>query len=103
MKYSNTTEKHIFEFNASKGLFSVFEKQGRIYKEELLYVHFQKRPLKIHQSTDIEHFLILPPNKVESADGEINVKKLRKALKYRTFWVSYKMRRRIKRFTGISL
>lgn len=103
MNYGKKCEKHIFEFDVTKGLFCVTETKGKIHKEELLYVHFQKRPLKINQCIDVKHFLILPPNKVESADGEVDVKRIRKALRQRTFWMSYKIRRRLKKFLGVSV
>ncbi len=53
----------IFEFDNGK-LFSVYNNEG-IRREEILYVHFQKR--KIYMFTDqFDHFMLTPPGHIIS-------------------------------------
>lgn len=69
--------KHLlFEYDYGN-LYRIYLKNGKIIKEETMYVHFQKRNFMQIHTISKEHYLIVPNKFIEITDINIrNIKKL---------------------------
>ncbi len=79
-------QKFIYVFNKGK-LFRVFIENQCLKKEEIMYVHFQKRILEINIYPD-ESFIIIP-NKFLSYENNINISFLKNAVKHHALYFPY--------------
>lgn len=77
--------KHfIYSFENGK-LFRVFEQNGKVGKEEIMYVHFQKRNLSIQ--TEASNYFTIVPNKIITYVSNPSIEFLRKeACKKLFYW-----------------
>ncbi len=58
--FQEKNKEQIFEYNNGK-LFRHFNLKGELRSEEMMYIHFLKRPMSLENNPlDIDHFLILP-------------------------------------------
>lgn len=67
--------KHIIYSYHDNALYRIWEQQGQMCKEEILYIHLQKRKMEM-ETAPTEQFLIVP-NKFIPFDDTLTVRKLK--------------------------
>lgn len=79
--------KNFIYFFAKGELFRYFEKDEMVNREEIMYVHFQKRQLKV--KTTINDTFVVVPNVILPAPATIDLEFLRQYGKSKLFYSQY--------------
>lgn len=79
-----TNKNQIFRWSKKHGLERIYIYNGNIEKQQIAYVHFLKRPMKVYLTEDNENFLIVP-NKFIS-DRVLSTCLVRKLSANRVYW-----------------
>lgn len=78
----------LFEFD--NGILYRYARIGKkLYKDESMYVHFQKRNLKTFKENELYQHYFLVPNKLVLANEFNNEMEIKKACKYKPFYFAY--------------
>lgn len=81
-----------YKFIEGKLFQYALNKTGSLVRDEVMYVHFQKRPMKKEQilnSSNINSFVVTPPNKIKYYKEEITIGFLENECKERKLYIHY--------------
>ena len=92
-------EAHCFVWNKGKLWRYYVTKEDTIDKEEYVYIHFLKRPMKVDVSIELDKPIVIVPNRIFNMDLlEITPSFLREVSKQGIFWTYWKNSFRPKNF-----
>lgn len=84
-------EAHCFVWNKGKLWRYYVTKENTIGKEEYVYIHFLKRPMKVEENIDLDKPMIIIPNRIFNIElSEITPSFLREVSRKGIFWAYWK-------------